>query len=700
MAGGIGAVTGVGDPPAPDRPPLNRWSLFAFGWWLAVAGGLPLVGFAVVQTVPLLAGADPAFWVIVGLVLLGELRPVITAGGYDPQGVVTSHAFVFAAMYLYGPWPAITFLSLATLMSEIARKKDLWRIPFNVGQYTLSLAPAALIMTVWLTNVGRSMPTLAQPADGLVPADLLWVVPGWFAFFFTNNALVSMLAGDEGRTFAQDFFDDFGYYFVTTFAVLALSPLVVFVAAEPIYLPLLLLPLYAVYKTASISREKEHQSLHDALTGLPNRKMILGRLGECIEEASRSRTSVGFCLLDLDRFKEVNDTLGHHVGDRLLSVAAQRIQGALRPHDLVARLGGDEYAILLDPVRDSAAAVEVAQRVRVALTKPFHLEGMLFELEASVGVAVYPEHGQDVEPIVRRADVAMYLAKEERTGVEVYVADRDKNSASRLSLLGGLRNGLENGELQVHYQPKVAVGSGAVVGVEALIRWHHPLRGLVMPDEFIPMAEHSGLMGPLTAFVIDQSLEQVARWRSAGLDVPVAVNVSMRDLHGGELVDVVASALERHDLPASALVLELTERVLTRDSDEVTRALTSLRRLGVTVSLDDFGTGYSSMVLLKRLPITEIKIDRSFVSRLSLDLEDVTIVRSIIDLAHGLGMTAVAEGVETEQVWDLLDDLGCDAVQGWYVSRPLNAENATSWLLRHPSQQRALRVLKGGIEAG
>jgi len=684
--------------PGVGRPPLTRPSLFAFGWWLSVIGGLALVAVATTQTLPSLESANPAFWVIAGLVLLGELRPVITAGGYDTEGVVTSHAFVFAALYLYGPWPAITILAAATLISELARRKAAWKVPFNIGQYALSVAPAALIMYIWLTGAGQSMPTLADPARGLGPADLLWVVAGWFSFFLTNNALVAMLAGDEGRTFSQDFFDDISYYFITTFAVLALSPLVVFVADQPIYLPLLLLPLYAVYKTASISREKEHQSLHDALTGLPNRKMILSRLGESIEEARRSKVSVGFCLLDLDRFKEVNDTLGHHVGDRLLSVAAQRIQGALRPKDVVARLGGDEYAILLDPVRNSAAAADVAQRVRQALTKPFQLEGMLFELEASVGVAVFPEHGEDVEPIVRRADVAMYLAKEERTGVEVYSADRDKNSASRLSLLGGLRSGLENGELHVHYQPKVSLGGGAVVGVEALIRWHHPVRGLVMPDEFIPMAEHSGLMGPLTEFVIDQSLQQVASWRSAGLDVPVAVNVSMRDLHGPDLVGVVAGALERHDLPASMLVLELTERVLTRDSEEVTGTLSSLRRLGVTISLDDFGTGYSSMVLLKRLPVTEIKIDRSFVSRLSLDDEDVTIVRSIVDLAHGLGMRAVAEGVETEQVWDLLDDLGCDAVQGWYVSRPLDAEAATSWLLRHPSQQRALRVLRGGSE--
>jgi diguanylate cyclase (GGDEF)-like protein len=556
-------------------------------------------------------------------------------------------------------------------------------------------------MAVAMEFAGRAMPTLSAPlTPSLTEGDLTWIVLGWLAFFFTNNALFSLLA-DPGRTFAEDFFDDFNYYFFTTIAVLAIAPLITFLSEEPLYIPLLILPLLAVRKTASISREKEHQALHDSLTGLPNRKMILGELDERLRESERRGTHVAFCLLDLDRFKEVNDTLGHQVGDRLLAVVAQRIQGALRPNDLVARLGGDEYAILLDPVRSPEASVEVAQRVRQALTRPFHVEGMLFELEASIGVAVYPEHGVDVDAIVRRADVAMYLAKEERTGVELYVADRDHNSASRLALLGGLRSALEKNELQVHFQPKVSLSSGAVVGAEALVRWHHPQRGLVMPDEFIPMAEHSGLMAPLTEYVIDQSLAQVAKWRMAGLEVPVAVNVSMRDLHGRDLVAVVASSLERHDLPASMLVLELTERVLTRDSGEVKATLNALRRLGVAASLDDFGTGYSSMVLLKSLPISEIKIDRSFVSRLTADPGDVTIVASIIDLAHGLGMTAVAEGVESEQVHDLLQDLGCDAIQGWYVSRPLDADNATAWLLRHPSRQGGLRVLRGGIgEAG
>ncbi|MEO8106266.1 MAG: EAL domain-containing protein [Actinomycetes bacterium] len=686
--------------PASDDAPrvsLLKPSMFAAGWWISVVGGLALVGYSLWQTVPALGDADAAFWVIAGLLLFFEFSPVIIGSGYDSQGVATSDAFTFAILYLYGPWPAIALISAATLVSELVKRKPPWKVPYNIGQFALSLGSAALLMGLWLRLSGQVAPTLSEPLGALQPIDLVWMVAGWIAFFVVNNTLFSMLA-DPGRTFADDFFDDFAYYFFTNLAVLAVAPIVVFVSAQPAYLPLLLLPLYAVRKTASISREKEHQALHDSLTGLPNRKMILGELADRLDAAGRKKTQVAFCLLDLDRFKEVNDTLGHQVGDRLLAVVAQRIQGALRPNDIVARLGGDEYAILLDPVRGPDAAVEVAQRVRQALTRPFHVEGMLFELEASIGVAVFPEHGEDVDPIVRRSDVAMYLAKEERTGVELYVADRDRNSASRLSLLGGLRHALQNHELHVHYQPKVSMSSGAVVGVEALVRWHHPQRGLIMPDDFIPMAEHSGLMAPLTEYVINESLEQVARWRVAGLEIPVAVNVSMRDLHGRDLLGVVAAALEQHDLPASLLVLELTERVLTRDSGEVNSTLNALRRLGVAASLDDFGTGYSSMVLLKSLPIAEIKIDRSFVSRLTADPGDVTIVASIVDLAHGLGMTAVAEGVESKQVWDLLQGLGCDAVQGWYVSRPLDAEHATTWLLRHPSQQRALRVLRGGAE--
>jgi diguanylate cyclase (GGDEF)-like protein len=404
--------------------------------------------------------------------------------------------------------------------------------------------------------------------------------------------------------------------------------------------------------------------------------------------------------LDLDRFKEVNDTLGHQMGDRLLGHVAARIRGALRPSDVVARLGGDEFAVLLPSISDAAGATEVALRIQAALSEPYNFEGVLLELEASIGIALYPDHGADVSQLQRSADVAMYLAKDERSGIEVYSADKDQNSTTRLGLLGSLRQGIEGGQLELHYQPKVALSSGAVVGVEALVRWRHPHRGLIFPDEFIPLAERSGLMHRLTAYVVDAALEQAARWWAVGLEIPVAVNVSARDLHGTMLAETVGRGLARHGLPASALRLELTERVLMSEPARVADTLGALERLGVQLSLDDFGTGYSSLVLLQRLPVSEIKIDRSFVKRLLTSPDDTKIVRSIVDLAHALGIEAVAEGVETEEVWDLLDELGCDSAQGWYASRPLPADRATEWLLRHPSRSRALRVLRGGVPDG
>jgi diguanylate cyclase len=339
--------------------------------------------------------------------------------------------------------------------------------------------------------------------------------------------------------------------------------------------------------------------------------------------------------------------------------------------------------VLMPEVALDHNAAEVARRVRDALVEPFQLEDVLLELEASIGIALYPDHGDDVEQIMRRADVAMYLAKEQHTGVEVYDPARDRNSTDRLGLLAALRRALDAGELDLHYQPKVAVGDREVVGMEALLRWNHPTRGFIPPDEFIPLAETSGLMHRLTEFVINTALAQVAQWRAQGLPVAVAVNVSARDLYGTELARTVSEALARHRVPAALLKLELTERTLMAEHTRVVDTLIALEALDVELSLDDFGTGYSSMFMLKRLPVSELKVDRSFVSKLAEAGEDASIVRSIIELAHALGLQAVAEGVETVEVWDQLRSLGCDTAQGWFVARPMPSPAATQWLHEH-----------------
>jgi diguanylate cyclase (GGDEF)-like protein len=671
----------------PARPSLARRSLFSLTWHLSVWVGWALVVVAAVKVQPLMGAMPASFWVVAALVLLGELRPVRTAGSWDAQGTVTSTAFVFAIMYMWGLWPALLLQAGVTVTSEMVKRKPPWKLFFNVGQYVLSASAAFLPMVVVGLPHG-----LAAAGRSLTGADLLWIVPTWVIWFLVNNVLVSGVAADVGQSFWQAFSEDLGYYVVTTAAVLALSPLIVLAAmGSPWFVPLLLIPMFAVHQTARMSLVEQHKALHDPLTGLPNRKYLLQRLAEAVERPDIPRFSVA--LLDLDRFKEVNDTLGHHVGDRLLEMVAQRIQGVLRGDDLVARLGGDEFAVVMPQLASDREAADVSRRVRDALIEPFQLEEVLLELEASIGIALYPEHGTDVEQLMRRADVAMYLAKEQHTGVEVYDPARDRNSTDRLGLLAALRRAMDAGELELHYQPKVSItdvdhASAHVVGVEALLRWTHPTRGAIPPDEFIPLAETSGLMHRLTEFVIDTALAQVARWRAQGLSVAVAVNVSARDLHGSELARTVSEALARHRVPAPLLKLELTERTLMAEHTRVLDTLIALEALDVELSLDDFGTGYSSMFMLKRLPVSEIKVDRSFVGKLAEHGDDASIVRSIIDLAHALGLQAVAEGVETAEVWSQLQDLGCDEAQGWLVARPMAAAAATQWLREHADHTR------------
>jgi diguanylate cyclase len=422
-----------------------------------------------------------------------------------------------------------------------------------------------------------------------------------------------------------------------------------------------------------------HQALHDPLTGLPNRELFADRVGQAIRTADRQLQPAALLLLDLDRFKDVNDTLGHHHGDVLLSQVAARLTAELREVDTVARLGGDEFAVLLpDATAEGAAAV--AEKLRAALHRPLVLDGVLLDLDASIGIAIYPDHGSNAAQLLQHADVAMYAAKHAHAGFVVYDPAVDQHSPKRLALLGGLRRALERDELILHYQPKIDLHSGRVLGAEALVRWQHPDHGLLLPGEFIPLAERTGLIHPLTRWVLDAALAQAAEWHRAGHRLSIAVNISTRSLLDPAFPDQVAERLAFWQLPAGALVLEVTESAVMADPARALEVLGRLHTLGVGLAVDDFGTGYSSMAYLKALPVDELKVDRSFVGQMETSNSDAVIVRSTIDLGHNLGLRVVAEGVETQDTWERLKALGCDTAQGYHLGRPMPAADLEPWL--------------------
>ncbi len=431
-----------------------------------------------------------------------------------------------------------------------------------------------------------------------------------------------------------------------------------------------------------------HQATHDTLTGLPNRALFNDRLELALALARRqddSRTAV--LLVDLDRFKEVNDTLGHHQGDMLLREVGERLKGTLRETDTIARLGGDEFALILPLVVDEEGAVGAAMRMQKVLADPIALDGVLVQVDASIGIALYPDHGADSETLVRQADVGMYDAKRSHAGHKVYVAAHDPYSPRRLGMVAALRSALDNEELILHYQPKVAVGGGELCGVEALVRWPDPERGLVPPADFIPLAESTGLIKPLTIYVLKQALAQVGEWLDKGLEVPVAVNLAARSLLDAGFPGQVAALLKDAGVPPELLELEVTETMMLEDPTRSMEVLTRLDAMGIALSIDDFGTGYSSLAQLKRLPVRTLKIDRGFVAAMCSDDRDAFIVRSSIQLGHNLGLTVVAEGVEDSSTLAALGTLGCDSAQGYLIKRPCAADELTAWLMAGAPQQ-------------
>jgi len=424
-----------------------------------------------------------------------------------------------------------------------------------------------------------------------------------------------------------------------------------------------------------------HQAMHDGLTDLPNRMMLFDRLEVALNAARERRGMVALLLMDLDRFKEVNDTFGHHFGDGLLRQVAFRLQNQLHSDDTVARLGGDEFAVVLTSAVDANAVAAVARRILNTLQQPFVVEGQVLEIGGSIGIALYPQHGGDARTLMRRADVAMYTAKEANAGYTFHNQEQERRTPDEMAMAVELRSAIERDEFELFYQPKRHLRSGLMTRAEVLLRWRHPTRGLLMPPAFIPLAERTGIIKPMTEWILDRALRQVHEWQSAGAPVHVAVNVSAKSLQEQTLPSRVQALLDKWGVDARFLKIEITESSIMADPAHALAIMSMLQSMGVRLSVDDFGTGYSSLTHLRELPIDEIKIDKSFVLGMLTSEADAAIVRTVIDLAHNLGKQVCAEGVENPETLQRLKEMGCDLAQGYWISRPVGAEEFMQWLV-------------------
>ncbi|MFI6131933.1 putative bifunctional diguanylate cyclase/phosphodiesterase [Micromonospora sp. NPDC051141] len=846
------------DDPRNSVPPGRTGPFFGFVGAVGVVALLVSVG-PLAALPGRLTELPVAFWTMAALAVACDARPFVPPGRRQTSAVFPSTCFTFAILLGWGLGPAVAVQAVAVAVSGWRLGYAAWRTGFNAAQYACALAAAYAVTRFGpgeLFGGGRLHWTDVAAVGGATVA--------WFAVNYgLVNYAIRLRFGDRWWPNVRL---GLAYELLSTGSLLLLAPVLVAAArASAALIPLVLVPLFAVYRMARLSAEREQLADVDPLTGLPNRKALLSEVVEQVhlhaERAARGEPDahVALLLLDLDRFKHVNDALGHAVGDRLLVEVSARLIDVVGEHEMVARLGGDEFAIVVPGLTGVEEARERADRVVAALAEPVPLDGLPLDVGGSIGVALFPEHGEDFATLMRHADVAMYDAKHRTDTVAIYAPESDHNSAERLSLLADLRRVLESspsssgepvgvrggdgaaltpglptarpahpgrpdgghpvhdarparegrpgqegrpvhadgrgaerprvdpvrrrlrwrrervearsdddlieriltgadptrrradrvsdpvrsggdpasaasapsastaaasppaakaapavsiapapaggsaaevapaarlaettaasaaeaGEITMYYQPQIAIATGEVVGVEALLRWRHPRRGMVDPGELIQVAEQSAVMRLLTRRVVDDVVEQLAKWSAAGLTLRAALNVSVRDLHTGEIADQIADRLTRYGVPPERLQVEITEGALMADPRRVLASITHLHRIGVGIALDDFGTGYSSLQHLRRLPLSEVKVDRSFVLGMADDPDDAAIVRSMIELAGALGLRVVAEGVEDERTWRLLHAAGCDVAQGWFHARPMPAEELIAWLSRY-----------------
>ena len=636
-----------------------------------VAGGIVVLGGAVrhaADSHPL--GSRPAVAILFGVLLaLGEARPLRWFTGRDGLEITASWTFSLGLVAIAPVGTALIVVALGSGLVEIGKGKPLHRTAFNVGQLTLSLGAAGAVLAA--SGTKTDLWSLHGPNVGWLVAT---TCAGLTAVLVNGVLTALVLAFSEkvgaGVVLARTLRADL----VMDGLLVGLAPVLTGVAIRSfVLLPLLLAVVLGVYHSARIGLAHRHEATHDILTGLPNRRLFYEQAALTLDLArTRSRTPA-VLLIDLDGFKEINDRLGHAVGDLTLREVAARLLKHRRSTDVVARLGGDEFAILFGSDLDVESAERLSRALLHSLREPLDVDGIPVAVSGSVGVALFPFHGEDIETLLAHADAAMYRAKSGKIGVQIYDDSRDRNGPTRLGLLGELRQAIVDDQLIVVYQPEIDLATGLVCGSEALVRWQHPVRGLLMPDHFVPAAEQTELVDELTERVLRLAVAQAAAWRTAGYDLRVAINTSARNLQQMQFPDLVSSVLAEHSLPANLLELEITENTVTDDPIRTETVLGKLKHLGVSLAVDDFGTGYSSLAHLRNLPIDRIKIDRSFVRGVLTNRGDLVIVRCIIDLANNLGLESVAEGIEDEATLQLLQSLGCRIGQGYHVARPGDA---------------------------
>jgi diguanylate cyclase (GGDEF)-like protein len=633
--------------------------------------GCVVLGATVVSGGDLPIG-EPGFWVLAALVFVGELFPIQVHGQEGEETFSTT--FGFALLFLFG-FPAVVLVqALTSLVSDIRGRRPIDRILFNLAQLSISWLAAYLVLRALL---GPGVATGAWSLEGVAAAFLAGA-----AFFVANSTLVRIAEAIvlQVRVY-RHLVADLGFRAWASGMLLGLAvPVAAMADYQLALVPLVALPMAAIHRSSRQASEMEHLALHDPLTGLANRSLFEQRAQAALASADKTGRGVAVLLLDLDRFKDINDTLGHRQGDALLLALAERLESSLRAGDAVARFGGDEFALLLRELPSAEQAEAAARAVIERLSAPLKVADIMLTIDASVGVACFPAHGADVDVLLQHADSAMYRAKGAHSGVELFCAELDAQSPIRLAMVTDLRAALDNQRLRLEYQPKLDLATLEVVGFEALARWDHPVLGPVPPQEFVQLAENTGLIGRLTDEVIRMATRDAAIWGRTGWPLPVAVNISAQSVLDDALLEALKAHLDRNQLPGEMCEIELTESVLMADPEKARVLLTSFRALGCSVSIDDFGTGYSSLAYLQRLHVDTLKIDRSFIRGIENDPDAIKIVQAIVELGHNLGISIIAEGIETTSNHESLLAMGCPVGQGYLFARPMPLQDLLSWL--------------------